>query len=336
MPILRKATDREYTQIYNPTVLQNEGLNHKQRGLLCQLLSLPDDWRFSIRQLVELTTDGRAALRSGVEALEGKGFIHREQQTREDGGRGCDMWWVLEVPDRDFEPPAHDTPPVGKSNQGGSGNQPAPRSGNRTTTNKEVNKDDDQEAGAREVNTGIDTGSSVFRGAGDDPDPRNRTIGHPEVWDSVYGLTPLDDRDGVFCRLSGQQFATEYQHANNSRLRLVQGKGVQDRVRAAVEFFFADQLRDAISVSMNFDRSKFEWCMGHLEAVAAGAAVDIETFEAGWFKATGKDWPADQVGRMLWVICEHTRDEIEQALGKTADRADRPGFGYFNSVLGDC
>ena len=45
-------------------------LSLKGKGLLCQLLSLPDDWEFSEKGLVAIVKDGSTSLRSALEELE--------------------------------------------------------------------------------------------------------------------------------------------------------------------------------------------------------------------------------------------------------------------------
>ncbi|MGX7829824.1 hypothetical protein ACTG9Q_32570 [Actinokineospora sp. 24-640] len=63
-------------------VLRDKRLTFRARGLLCYLLSLPDDWQTSVQRLRDLTPtkepgrpyEGREALESAVHELEGCGY----------------------------------------------------------------------------------------------------------------------------------------------------------------------------------------------------------------------------------------------------------------------
>ena len=50
----RKDHSLNYTIVDN-TVLQNVNLSFEARGFLAYLLSLPDDWNFTVRGLVKMT-----------------------------------------------------------------------------------------------------------------------------------------------------------------------------------------------------------------------------------------------------------------------------------------
>ena len=78
MAILRKAKRDRYTVIDNAVFMDNE-LSLKAKGLLCQMLSLPDGWSFSIEGLTKLSRDGKASVTSALDELESAGYFKREQ-----------------------------------------------------------------------------------------------------------------------------------------------------------------------------------------------------------------------------------------------------------------
>ena len=84
MAVLKNKTQGQFV-IINIEVFQNEELSVKERGLLCTLLSLPDNWDFTIRGLTRILPDGKAALGNILQTLEEKGYLYREQ-SRCDGG----------------------------------------------------------------------------------------------------------------------------------------------------------------------------------------------------------------------------------------------------------
>lgn len=83
MPIMHKATKDNYTVICNDVFYDNT-LSMKAKGLLCQMLSLPDNWQFSIEGLTSLVKDGKEAVRNAVLELEAAGYVRREE-LRSDG-----------------------------------------------------------------------------------------------------------------------------------------------------------------------------------------------------------------------------------------------------------
>ena len=78
MAILRKDKKDHYTVIDN-SVFMNYELSYKAKGLLCQMLSLPDGWSFSIEGLARLASDGRDSVATTLKELENAGYFYRTQ-----------------------------------------------------------------------------------------------------------------------------------------------------------------------------------------------------------------------------------------------------------------
>lgn len=78
MAILRVDKSDNYTVIHN-AVFYDYSLSFKAKGLLCQMLSLPDGWSFSIEGLAKLGSDGRDSVASTLKELERAGYFRREQ-----------------------------------------------------------------------------------------------------------------------------------------------------------------------------------------------------------------------------------------------------------------
>lgn len=77
MAILRKEKREHYTVIDN-SVFMDYSLSFKAKGLLCQMLSLPDGWSFSIEGLTRLASDGRDSVAKALKELETAGYFRRE------------------------------------------------------------------------------------------------------------------------------------------------------------------------------------------------------------------------------------------------------------------
>lgn len=83
MAVLRKEKRTSYTVIDNE-IFKDNTLSMKAKGLLCQMLSLPDGWNYSIAGLTSLVSDGESAVRSALKELKEAGYFRREQ-VRKDG-----------------------------------------------------------------------------------------------------------------------------------------------------------------------------------------------------------------------------------------------------------
>ena len=66
--------------------LRDQSLSLKSKGLLSQILSLPDDWDYTIEGLAKINKESRDAIRTSVKELEAAGYIVR---CRDRDERGC-------------------------------------------------------------------------------------------------------------------------------------------------------------------------------------------------------------------------------------------------------
>ena len=69
MAIIRVEKQKNYTVMSNHH-LQDGNLSLKAKGLLSMMLSLPEDWVYSVEGLVSLCKEGRDAVRSALAELE--------------------------------------------------------------------------------------------------------------------------------------------------------------------------------------------------------------------------------------------------------------------------
>lgn len=107
---IRKTND--YTIICNH-VFRNNQLSYKAKGLLVEMLSMPDDWKFSTQDLIQRAKDGRDAVYSAIKELEDAGYLKREKATNEKGQFMGYDYNVYEKPDAenpDVEKPHRENP----------------------------------------------------------------------------------------------------------------------------------------------------------------------------------------------------------------------------------
>ena len=100
MAVLRKEKKSNFTVIDN-AIFKDYKLSFKAKGLLCQMLSLPDGWNYSVDGLAKLASDKYSAITSGLKELEEAGYFRREQLY--DKGKFAGYEYVIsETPNFDF------------------------------------------------------------------------------------------------------------------------------------------------------------------------------------------------------------------------------------------
>lgn len=100
MAILRKQQKSQYTVI-DQSIFKDNTLSNKALGMLCRMLSLPNEWEFSVEGLATLSTDGVSAVRSQLNELEEHGYLTRNYVRGEGKYSGIE-YVVSEVPMCDF------------------------------------------------------------------------------------------------------------------------------------------------------------------------------------------------------------------------------------------
>ena len=84
MAVFRVERTRDYTVMSNHH-LKNKELTLKAKGLLSQMLSLPEDWDYTLSGLSAINRESKDAIRSAVNELEKAGYIRRRQTVDERG-----------------------------------------------------------------------------------------------------------------------------------------------------------------------------------------------------------------------------------------------------------
>lgn len=83
MPVFRVEKSSNYTVISNYH-LKEKNMSLKAKGLMTIMLSLPENWDYSIEGLVKLSSDGETAIRSTLKELEEFHYLRRKP-IRENG-----------------------------------------------------------------------------------------------------------------------------------------------------------------------------------------------------------------------------------------------------------
>lgn len=130
MAVFRIHKSKDYTVMSNHH-LKNKDLSLKAKGLLTLMLSLPDDWDYSILGLASLSKDGKDAVMNALNELSDFGYTEVET-FRNDKGQYESIYNVYEFPNRETR--------CGKSE---SGNPPQLNTNNINTNKQSTNSIED-------------------------------------------------------------------------------------------------------------------------------------------------------------------------------------------------
>jgi hypothetical protein len=90
MAVFRVEKNKGYTVMSNHH-LRNRDLTLKAKGLLSQMLSLPEDWDYTLADLSHINREKIDAIREAVRELERARYIQRSRERDEKGRlRGAD------------------------------------------------------------------------------------------------------------------------------------------------------------------------------------------------------------------------------------------------------
>lgn len=98
MAVFRVERTRDYTVMSNYH-LRDKSLSLKAKGLLSQMLSLPEDWDYTLSGLSCINRESKDAIRSAINELEKAGYIIRRQTTDASGKFSGNEYIIHEAPE---------------------------------------------------------------------------------------------------------------------------------------------------------------------------------------------------------------------------------------------
>ncbi|CAH0538023.1 hypothetical protein [Oscillospiraceae bacterium] len=106
MSVFRVEKSKGYTVTSNHH-LRNHTLSLKAKGLLSQMLSLPEDWDYTLQGLAQINKESIDAIREAVRELERAGYIKRSRERDE---RGCLRGTVYTIYEQPHTEPTPEEP----------------------------------------------------------------------------------------------------------------------------------------------------------------------------------------------------------------------------------
>ena len=162
MAVFRVERTSDYTVMSNYH-LRDKRLSLKAKGLLSQMLSLPEDWDYTLAGLCYINRESKDAIRTAIHELEQAGYIHRRQTTDSGGKFAGNVYTIYERPQG---------PPPGEPSS------EKPSSGN-PTTGKPMPEKPTQRNIEKQNTDQSNTDSIPFRGSAAEPPEPKRTEPSP-------------------------------------------------------------------------------------------------------------------------------------------------------------
>ena len=116
MAVFRIEKTQNYTVMSNHH-LRNPAISLKAKGLLSQILSLPENWDYTLSGLSRINRESVDAIRTAVQELERAGYVTRSRERKENGQLGGAEYIIHELPQEpeNFTPDNTPTLPQSKS-----------------------------------------------------------------------------------------------------------------------------------------------------------------------------------------------------------------------------
>lgn len=123
MAVCRIEKTKDYTVMANHH-LRNKALSLKAKGLLSLMLSLPEDWDYTVKGLAYICKDGIDSINGAIKELETTGYMHRQRVRNDRGQLTTTEYTIREYPQNmgdDTFPaeglPAQESPILGNPTQ---------------------------------------------------------------------------------------------------------------------------------------------------------------------------------------------------------------------------
>ena len=97
MAVFRIEKTRDYTVMSNYH-LRDMSLSLKAKGLLSLMLSLPENWDYTMKGLARICKDGIDSISGGIRELEAHGYLIRARVRGANGQLGSIEYTILEQP----------------------------------------------------------------------------------------------------------------------------------------------------------------------------------------------------------------------------------------------
>lgn len=111
--ITRHKTTASFSIICN-TILRDDTISLKAKGLYSYIMTLPDDWKIYMSEVIKHSSDGKDSHRTALSELITAGYVIRSRQRNDDGTLGDSNYDIYETPVLKADSPKSGKPYVGE------------------------------------------------------------------------------------------------------------------------------------------------------------------------------------------------------------------------------
>ena len=97
MGLLKKKFKNNFTQVPN-TIIRDNRLSYKAKGLYMHLVSKPDNWVYRVKEFEGASKDGRDSVQSGIKELEKYEYLIRVFERNKFGKFKCYDYYIYDEP----------------------------------------------------------------------------------------------------------------------------------------------------------------------------------------------------------------------------------------------
>ena len=113
MPKVTVKIDKNFTTIPNE-ILKNREMSLKAKGLLITMLSLPEEWNYTVEGLSKILKEGRDSIRAALSELEEFSYLTRERKRDSRGQLSEIEYFVYQYPIKMGSEPITENPTLDK------------------------------------------------------------------------------------------------------------------------------------------------------------------------------------------------------------------------------
>ncbi len=246
--VFKVIKNRNYSVISNRHFFQ-KNMSWQAKGMLDAMLSVPDNWHFSIEGLVQMSSNGRASVRATLQELTDLGYI-RIEQGRNEKGQITSVYYIYETP-------------IGSASDGDAGDDSTPsnrtenisESTNKTTVSAEFgNRTQCENQTMSENRTGSETMQNSDSESPVSAKCENRTrLETPPV--SPRSIS----RRGFSDAVNRTQSNTETKYINKNNIYTVCSQNRDSIYPSSVSSAEADRMREDFLMTSLKKRIGYEW-----------------------------------------------------------------------------
>lgn len=299
--VVRVVKNENYTTLSNYH-FKDKRLSWKAKGLLSTMLSLPDNWNYTIEGLATLSDDGIKATNSGLNELEKCGYLIRRQQRNEAGHYGVTEYIIYEQPqlaeqdERQIDEPLHvddsSSQPYVQNRQTGENRAFQPYVQNRQTVKRQTEKGGQLNTNilsTKELNT---YNSSSSFGLDDQNESRRKMLLDEKEEKKLRERLKIDAIAARYSKHLADAVFVELRKREYDFLRLMNARALDQVCRAIWE----KQQREPIRVLPNLINTYLDNIMVGIRAAGGGGnsppTPDVKSNRFNQFKQNQYDFDA--------------------------------------------